>query len=212
VSTVRPAEAARLTSPVGDHDHIQGSATAPVTLVEYGDYECPYCRAAVPIVQELQRLLGDQLQYVFRHFPLTNLHAHAQHAAEAAEAAGAQGTFFEMHRLLFGHQEALEDDDLTRYAADLGLDTVRFRDELDAGVHADRVREDLRSGLASGVRGTPTFYLDDVRHDGLVGVRQLLAAIRAAHPEVVGDEVEGQIAQRTIPRVVRHRSPFRTTR
>ncbi len=200
---------ARLGSPVGERDHVQGSATAPVTLVEYGDYECPYCRAAVSIVQELQGLLGDQLRYVFRHFPLTGLHPHAQHAAEAAEAAAAQGRFAEMHAALFEHQDALEDDHLVQYAADLDLDTARIRRELGAHSHAGRVREDFESGLRGGVRGTPTFYLDDVRYDGLVGVRQLLAAIQEAHPDVVSASLEGQVGQRTIPRVVRQRSPFR---
>ena len=117
---------ARLGLPVGERDHVQGPASAPVTLVEYGDYECPYCRAAVPIVQELQRLLGDQLRFVFRHFPLTGSHPHAQHAAEVAEAAAAQGRFSEMHGALFEHQEALEDDHLVQYAADLELDTAGF--------------------------------------------------------------------------------------
>jgi protein-disulfide isomerase len=199
---------ARLGLPVGERDHVQGPATAPVTLVEYGDYECPYCRAAVLIVQELQRLLGDQLRYVFRHFPLTGSHPHAQHAAEAAEAAAAQGKFFEMHAALFEHQEALEDDHLVQYGADLDLDAARLGRELRERSYAGRVREDLESGVGSGVRGTPTFYLDDVRYDGLIGVRQLLAAIQKAHPEVVSEGVEG-IGQRTIPRVVRQRSPFR---
>jgi protein-disulfide isomerase len=200
---------ARLNMPVGERDHVQGPATAPVTVVEYGDYECPYCRAAVAIVQELQRLLGDQLRYVFRHFPLTGPHPHAQHAAEAAEAAGAQGRFSEMHAALFEHQEALEDDHLVQYAADLDLDAARIRRELGAHSYAGRVREDLESGLSSGVRGTPTFYLDEVRYDGLVGVRQFLAAIRKLHPDVVNARLEERVGQRTIPRVVRQRSPFR---
>jgi protein-disulfide isomerase len=199
----------RLGLPVGERDHVQGPATAPVTLVEYGDYECPYCRAAVAIVQDLQQLLGDQLRFVFRHFPLTGLHPHAQHAAEAAEAAAAQGRFSEMHAALFEHQEALEDDNLVQYAADLDLDTARIRRELGAHSYAGKVREDLRSGLSSGVRGTPTFYLDDVRYDGLVGVRQFLAAIREAHPDVVNEGMEGRVGQRAIPRVVGQRSPFR---
>jgi protein-disulfide isomerase len=200
---------ARLRLPVGERDHVQGPANAPVTLVEYGDYECPYCRAAVPIVQELQRLLGDQLRYVFRHFPLAGLHPHAQKAAEAAEAAGAQGRFAAMHAALFEHQDALEDDDLVRYAADLDLDTAQIRRELGAHSYAGRVREDFESGVSSGARGTPTFYLDAVRYDGVVGVRQFLAAIQEAHPEIVTDGSEGRVGQRTIPRVVRQRSPFR---
>jgi protein-disulfide isomerase len=200
---------ARLTLAVGERDHVQGPANAQVTLVEYGDYECPYCRAAVPIVQELQQLLGEQLRYVFRHFPLTGSHPHAQQAAEAAEAAAVQGRFFEMHAALFENQEALGEDHLVRYAADLGLDSARIRRELAAHAYAGRVREDFESGLAGGVRGTPTFYLDDVRYDGIVGMRQFLAAIQQAHPEVVADERDGRVGQRTIPRVVGQRSPLR---
>jgi protein-disulfide isomerase len=195
--------------PVGERDHVQGPATAPVTLVEYGDYECPYCRAAMPIVQELQQMLGDQLRYVFRHFPLTGSHPHAQQAAEVAEAAAVQGRFVEMHAALFENQDALEKDHLLQYAEDLGLDSARIRRELVAHAYAGRVREDFDSGLASGVRGTPTFYLDDIRYDGLIGVRQFLTAIREAHPEVVTDEPEGRVGERTIPRVVGQRSPLR---
>jgi protein-disulfide isomerase len=208
VSEDRLEAAATLSTPVGDGDHAQGSPTAAVVLVEYGDYECPYCRAAEPIVEELQRVLGDQLRFVFRHFPLTPVHPHAQRAAEAAEAAGTQGKFFEMHKRLFEQQEALGDEDLIRYADDLGLDAARFRDELDGRVHASRVRDDFRSGIASGARGTPTFYLDGVRYDGQVGLRQFLAAIQDAHPDVVSDELEARVAQRTLPRVVGRRSPL----
>jgi protein-disulfide isomerase len=199
----------RLASAVAERDHVQGPADAPVTLVEYGDFECPYCRASVAIVEELQRLLGDRLRFVFRHFPIRSLHPHAQHAAEVAEAAGAQGRFFEMHAALFAHQEALEDEDLLRYAADLGLDTARIRQELDARTHAARVREDFESGRAGGVRGTPTFYLDDVRYDGIVGVREFLTSIRETHPDVVDDDLIGRTGQGRIPRVVRQVSPAR---
>jgi protein-disulfide isomerase len=199
----------RLALAVGERDHIQGPATAPVTLVEYGDYECPYCRAAEPIVQELQQLLGDQLRYVFRHFPLTASHPHAQQAAEVAEAAAVQGRFFEMHAALFENQEALEEDHLMQYAADLGLDTALIRRALGAHSYAGRVREDFKSGLSSGARGTPTFYLDDIRYDGIIGVRQFLSAIEEAHPDIVSDEPVGRVGQRTIPRVVGQRSPLR---
>jgi formate-nitrite transporter family protein len=194
---------------VNERDHVQGPATAPVTLVEYGDYECPYCRAAVPIVQELQHLLGDQLRFVFRHFPLTGSHPHAQQAAEVAEAAAVQGRFFEMHAALFENQEVLENEQLLTYAEDLGLDIARIRRELGAHAHAGKVREDFESGLSSGARGTPTFYLDDLRYDGIVGVRQFLAAMQGAHPEIVMDEPDGPVGQRTIPRVVGQRSPLR---
>jgi protein-disulfide isomerase len=198
---------ARLALPPGERDHARGPATAPVTLVEYGDYECPYCRAAVPIVAELQRLLGEQLRYVFRHFPLTNVHPHAQLAAEAAEAAAAQGKFFEMHGMLFENHDALEEDDLERYAGELGLDRARFRRELEGGAYTQRVQEDFQNGLDSGVRGTPTFFLDEVRYDWVVGVRQLLATIREAHPDVVDEGFEGRLKhQRLIPRVVGERS------
>jgi protein-disulfide isomerase len=201
----------RLTLPVGERDHVQGPATAEVTLVEYGDYECPYCRAAVPIVADLQGILQDQLQVVFRHFPLEILHPHARRAAEAAEAAGSQGKFFEMHAALFEHQEALQDEDLIRYAAELDLDMARFSDDLNSHAYSRRVREDFQSGVRAGVRGTPTFYLDDVRYDGLVGVRQLLAAIRKAHPDLVDDGLDATLKQRIIPRVLREQTPFRRT-
>jgi protein-disulfide isomerase len=206
---VARAGIARLAVPVGERDHIQGPATASVTLVEYGDYECPYCRAAVAIVEELQRVLPDQLRFVFRHFPLDNLHPHARRAAEAAEAAASQGRFFEMHAALFDHQAALEDRDLLRYAADLDLDPARFGAELKASTHADRVREDFRGGVRSGVRGTPTFYVDDVRYDGVIGVRQIVATILESHPELVDEALDAPLRQPTIPRVVYERSPFR---
>jgi protein-disulfide isomerase len=195
--------------PVGERDHAQGPATALVTLVEYGDYECPYCRAAVAIVEELQRVLPDKLRFVFRHFPLENLHPHARRAAEAAEAAASQGKFFEMHAALFEHQTALEEEDLVRYAAELDLDLARFGADLDAHTHASRVREDFRGGVRSGVRGTPTFYLDDARHDGVVGVRQLTATIRESHPDLVDEGLDAALQQRTIPRVLYERSAFR---
>jgi protein-disulfide isomerase len=200
--------ATRLTVPVGEHDHVQGPESAPVTLVEYGDYECPYCQAATPIVDDLRELLGDQLRFVFRHFPLTRIHPHAQRAAEAAEAAGGQGKYFEMHTALFEHQDALEVEQLATYAADLGLDTARFRSELDAQTHASRVREDIQSGLDSGATGTPTFYLDGVRYDGLVSVRGLLSAIQEAHPELDTVALEAPAGRRVIPRVIHQRSPL----
>lgn len=206
---VRPDQTARIAVPVGDGDHIRGPATAPVTLVEYGDFECPYCRAAVAIIDELQAVLPEQLRFVFRHFPLENLHPHALRAAEAAEAAGSQGRFFEMHAKLFEHQAALEDEDLVRYAAELDLDAERFRTELDGHTHVSRVRADFRGGVRSGVRGTPTLYLDEVRYDGVIGVRQILAAIRGSDGDVLEGGIEEALQPRTIPRVVHERSPFR---
>ena len=169
-----------LTLPVSQRDHRQGSETAPVTLVEYGDYECPYCGKAHPIVKEIQRRLGDQLCFVFRHFPLTQVHPYAQHAAEAAEAAGAQGEFWQMHDTLFEHQEALDDVHLLQYAVALQLDTDRFVLEMTTHMYANRVREDFLSGVRSGVNGTPTFFINGVRHDASFDLGTLLAAIEDA--------------------------------
>src|SRR5258707_869399 len=128
--------AGSLTPPVGERDHQQGPATAPVTLVEYGDYECPYCGEAYPIVKEIQLRLGERLRFVFRNFPLTQAHPHAEHAAEAAEAAAGQGKFWQMHDSLFEHQQALDDAQLVRYAVALHLDQETFERELTAHVHA----------------------------------------------------------------------------
>lgn len=156
---------AALTLPVGDRDHIQGAAKAPLTLVEYGDYECPHCGRAYPIVQEVQRRLGKQLRLVFRNFPLSNLHPHAAHAAEAAEAAAAQGKFWEMHDTLFEHQRELTDAALVRHAEALGLDVARFEADLAGHKYAHRVREDFQSGIRSGVNGTPTFFINGERYE-----------------------------------------------
>lgn len=201
-------EVGHLTIPVGERDHVMGPETASVTLVEYGDYECPYCRAAVPIVTELQALLGEQLRFVFRHFPVTNVHPHAERAAEAAEAAGAQGRFWDMHAYLFEHHDVLDREHLVRHAADLGLDAERVRQELAGHLYADRVREDFASALESGVEGTPTFFLDGVRYDEPVGLQQLLTAIRLAHPELPSEGFD-QAQRLRIPRVVGQRSRFR---
>ncbi len=174
------ATAARLTLPVGDRDHLQGPPDAAVTLVEYGDYECPHCGRAYPIVKEVQKQMGRRLRFVYRNFPLRETHPHAQHAAEAAEAAGAQGKFWEMHDRLFERQFALDDDALIEYAGDLGLDVARFRRELADRVYEPRVREDFRSGMLSGVNGTPTFFINGARHDDAWDVELLLAALQRA--------------------------------
>ena len=169
---------ARLTLPVSQRDHQQGPATAPVTLVEYGDYECPYCGEAYPIVKEIQRRLG--VRFVFRNFPLTQSHPHAEHAAEAAEAAAVQEKFWEMHDYLFEHQQALDDAHLVQYAVTLNLDKETFVREMTEHVHANRVHEDFLSGVRSGVNGTPTFFINGVRHDASYELETLLAAIEAA--------------------------------
>jgi protein-disulfide isomerase len=155
-----------LTPPVSESDHAAGPDDAPVTLVEYGDYECPYCGMAHPIVQRAQRELGSQLRFVFRNFPLAEAHPHARLAAQAAEAAAAQGRFWEMHDMLFEHQDALEVEDLVSYAKAIGLDTAQFARDLEAGTYEKRVRDDFRSGVKSGVNGTPTFFVNGSRYDG----------------------------------------------
>ena len=169
-----------LTMPVGERDHAQGPADAPVTLVEYGDYECPYCGMAYPIVKQVQARFGDRLRFVFRNFPLESVHPHAQHAAEAAEAAADQGRFWEMHDRIFEHQKRLRDEDLRAYAADEGLDADRFSVDLAAHTFATRVREDFMSGVRSGANGTPTFFVNGVRHDGPGDAENLTAAIERA--------------------------------
>jgi len=158
--------AGRLIPPVGPDDHAAGPEDAPVTLVEYGDFECPYCGMAYPIVKSIQRKLGRRLRLVYRNFPLRESHPHAQHAAEAALAAGEQGKYWEMHDALFEHQHALDDDALVRYAGALGLDADRVARELEAGTHEPRVRADFRNGVRSGVNGTPTFFLNGERYEG----------------------------------------------
>jgi len=171
---------ATLKPPVGPKDHMQGPPDAPVTLVEYGDYECPYCGEAYVVVKALQERLGDQMCFVFRNFPLTQAHPHAEEAAEAAEAAGAQGKFWEMHDLLYENQDALEPEDLVKYARALRLELPRFVREMKDHIYGERVREDFRSGVRSGVNGTPTFFINGVRHNGPFDLASLLAAIEEA--------------------------------
>jgi len=166
-----------LTPPVGERDHARGPAEAPLTLVEYGDFECPYTRRARPVVERLGRDFGDRLRFVYRHFPLTRIHPHAQHAAEAAEAAASQGRFWEMHDMLFHNQRHLDAADLIRYAAELGLDVARFERELNEHAHAGRVNDDVGSGLKSGVKGTPTFFVNGLRHDGPSDLATLRTAL-----------------------------------
>jgi protein-disulfide isomerase len=149
-----------------ERDHVRGPADAPLTLVEYGDFECPFCGRATGVVAELRERFGDELRYVFRHLPLTDVHEHAELAAQAAEAAAAQGRFWEMHDLLFLHQDELEIEDLLGYAGAIGLDVEEFARELQEDRHAERVREDVASAEASGARGTPTFFVGTRRHVG----------------------------------------------
>lgn len=163
-----------------DRDHIRGPEEAPVTLVEYGDYECPYCGRAESVVRELLDSFGDDVRYVWRHLPLGDVHPNAQMAAEAAEAAGAQGAFWPMNDMLLRHQDALTADDLTGYAEELGLDVERFWDELRRRKYADRVAEDVASADASGVAGTPTFFINSRRHQGAYDIDTLTTAVSRA--------------------------------
>ena len=172
-------DAGGLTPPVGSRDHAEGPADAPVTLVEFGDYECPHCGRAYPIVKAVQRRLGNQLRFVFRNFPLKTIHPHAEHAAEAAEAAAAQGHFWEMHDAIFEHQAALGDQDLARYAEAAGLDRTRFERDLKSGTYKVRVHEDFMSGVRSGVNGTPTFFINGRRYEGSWDEMPLTAALQA---------------------------------
>ena len=174
-------EMPHLTMPVSERDHIQGPATAEVTLVEYGDYECPYCAEAFPVVKEIQRKLGPKLRFVFRHFPQAHIHPHARHAAEAAEAAAVQDKFWQMHGMLFEHQDMLDDEHLLQYAAALGLDTERFQWELQQHIYAYRLDEDAESGRHSRVSGTPTFFINGIRHDDTYTLDVLLPAVRRAY-------------------------------
>ena len=165
-------------------DHIRGDPDAPVTLVEYGDFECPYCGRAEPAIRELLSEWGDDLRYVFRHLPLSDVHPWAQLAAEAAEAAGAQGAFWEMYDILLAHQGELTPGSLRRYAQELGLDGERLTEELRRRAHAARVSEDVASADASGVSGTPSFFVNGRRHTGVYDVATLSAAVRAARARV----------------------------
>jgi protein-disulfide isomerase len=169
--------APKLVLPVGKRDHLRGPATAPVTLLEYGDYECPYCGAAYPVVEEVRRQLGDGLRFVFRHFPLAEMHPHAENAAEAAEDAGTHGKFWEMHDTLYTHQTALDDRHLAEYGSLLGLAPAQLLRAITEHSHLPRLREDFMSGVRSGVNGTPTFFINGVRHDGSYDLNTMLAAI-----------------------------------
>ncbi len=184
----RTAEAiVDLTLPVDpERDHIRGDDNAPVTLVEYGDFECPFCGQAEPVVRELVSEFGHDLRYVFRHLPLSDVHPHAELAAEAAEAASKQGAFWEMHDLLFEHQDALEPKNLISYAEQLGLDVDRFTEELRRHEYAGRIASDVDDADLSGVSGTPTFFVNGLRHQGAYDIETLTAAVLAAHHRAVG--------------------------
>jgi protein-disulfide isomerase len=156
----------RLRPPLNAQDHIQGGPDAPIQLVEYGDYECPFCGRAQPIVKFIQRAMGDDLLFAFRNFPLSQVHPHAFRAAQAAEAAGLQDRFWPMHDLLFENQQFLEDEHLLRYASLVGCDLDQFAADLDSEETAAKVQSDFLSGARSGVNGTPTFFVNGERYEG----------------------------------------------
>jgi protein-disulfide isomerase len=169
-----------LTPPLSAHDHIQGSPDTGIVLLEYGDYECPYCGAAYPVGKELQKRMKGKMSFAFRNFPLANAHPHAELAAEAAEAAAAQGKFWEMHDALYENQAALEPENLEQYAAAVGLDLRRFTKEMNEHVYTSKVKDDFRSGVRSGVNGTPSFFINGVLYNGSYDVHSILTALREA--------------------------------
>lgn len=168
----------RLTPPVGEEDHIAGPPTAAITLVAYCDFECPYCGEAFPLIKQLQAQLGENLRYVFRHFPLLDKHPNAEQAAEAAEAAGAQDQFWAMHDLLFENQEALEATDLYAYAESLAIDLEQFAEDFSGRRFATRVASNIRSGRRSGVTGTPTFFINGISHTNEETLERLALDLR----------------------------------
>jgi protein-disulfide isomerase len=170
---------AKLKTPVSPEDHAQGDSLAPVTLVEYGDYECPHCGRAYPIVKGVQKHFGKRLLFVFRNFPLTQSHPHAEPAAETAEFAGSQGKFWEMHDLLFEHQNRLGLPLFEQLAEELDLDPEALSASLESHEFVARVRADFSGGVRSGVNGTPTFYINGVRHNGSFDFEYLVEAIEA---------------------------------
>jgi protein-disulfide isomerase len=174
----------RLLLPIQPWDHVRGPEDAPFTLVEYGDYECPACGKLYVLLRDLQAGLASKLRVVYRHYPYSGIHKHAQKAAEAAEAAGAQGKFWEMHDLLFEHQDALREKDLLKYAGQLGLDRERFRHELNGDTYAERVRENFRAGVQNGVFSTPGLFLNGVRQTGQWDETRLRGALSGSAASV----------------------------
>ena len=168
---------AKLKTPITPHDHVQGSDDAPLTLVEYGDFECPHCGRAYPIVKALQKRFGDQLRLVYRHFPLAEMHPNAESAAETSEFAGTRKKFWEMHDLLFENQEQLGSPLYQELAETLGLPGALLIEALEAGEFTPKVRSDFSSGVRSGVNGTPTFFINGIRYDGPVDVVSMSEAL-----------------------------------
>ena len=184
--------------PVGTRDHARGPKDAPVKLVMYGDYECPYCGEAHPVLKELQERVGEQVRFIFRHFPLDSVHPRARRAAQAAEAAASQGRFWEMHDLLYERRGELGED-LMRYAAELGLDLQRFEEDLKNDHHTWRIEEDRLGGDRAGVRGTPALFVNGVRYADTIDLDELLAAVEEAASSPSASLGEGRVAEKTDP-------------
>lgn len=170
---------ATLTQPVSAYDHIQGPADAPLTLVEYGDYQCPYCGATYPVVKRLQQALRKKLRFVFRNFPLTQAHPYALITVEAAEAAALQDKFWEMHDLLFERQDVFEPDVIPLWAQEIGLNLEKFGNDIKQGTIQERIKKDRQSGIRSGVNGTPTFFINGTRYDGSPDYASMLSALES---------------------------------
>ena len=169
---------ANLKTPITQNDHVRGPAPAPITLVEYGDYQCPHCAMAHPMVNQVERYFRGRMRFVFRHFPLTEIHPHAEIAAESAEFAGTAGLFWDMHDALFENQSRLSKPTIFLIAEELGLPETAMRNALETGQFRKRVRDDFMSGIRSGVNGTPTFFINGVRHDGAYDYASLVSGIQ----------------------------------
>lgn len=172
-----------LDPPLGPDDHVIGTSDAPLVLLMYGDFECPFCAAAQLIVRRVRERLDGRLRYAFRHYPISELHPHAQHAAEVAEAAAVQGRFWEMHDHLYASRARLADRDLIRHARDLGLDAGRVADELERHAHAERVARDVATGRALGLNATPTFFVNGQLHGTAFDAGSLVDALEASAPD-----------------------------
>ncbi|HEY2974403.1 MAG TPA: DsbA family protein [Pyrinomonadaceae bacterium] len=177
-------EIVKLKNTVSARDHVAGPLSAPVTLLEYGNFECIHCGRVYPVIKEVQKLLGDNLCFIFRHFPTVRTHPHSLRAAEAAEAAATQDRFWEMHDELFRHQQALEDHDLLRYGKRIGLNAEKFARDMNENTFLKQIEADYnRSLFDEHVTGTPTFYINEGRYTGATDVESLLSAIKQADSE-----------------------------
>jgi protein-disulfide isomerase len=182
--TFKKKEVNKLTVPVNvGTDRIRGSINAPITIVEYGDYECPYTGMAYPVVKEVMMRFDEKVYFVFRNFPLRDIHPHAQHAAEAAEAAAAQDKFWQMHDYLFEHRKALDDHRLVEYAQEVGLNIDKFKKEMSGHIYAPLINKSLKSGIESGVEGTPTFFINGERYEDAWDLDTLSSFLKKSLPQ-----------------------------